>query len=158
VLIYTTSHFYLSSVLTSRPFIMSEVTRTLHRTNYPAIDAASQGQSQSGRRVLITGSSGGIGLAVAKAYVTAGADVVVVTSRTVGKAKQVANELQAVGKDHTKVLGYRWEQKEDASINALWDDIQREHIQIDTLILCTTESVPGVEICPYYILCNFNFF
>jgi NAD(P)-dependent dehydrogenase (short-subunit alcohol dehydrogenase family) len=126
---------------------MSEVTRTLHRTNYPAIDAASPEQSQSGWRVLITGSSGGIGLAVAKAYVTAGADVVVVTSRKAEKAKRVANELQAVGKDLTKVLGYRWEQKEDASINALWDDIQRQHIQIDTLVLCTTESVPGVELC-----------
>jgi NAD(P)-dependent dehydrogenase (short-subunit alcohol dehydrogenase family) len=126
---------------------MSEVTKTLHRTNYPAIDAASLEQSQSGRRVLITGSSGGIGLAVAKAYVTAGADVVVVTSRTAEKASRVADELKATGKDSTMVLGYRWEQNEEASINALWDDLQIRRIQIDILILCATESLTGVEIC-----------
>jgi NAD(P)-dependent dehydrogenase (short-subunit alcohol dehydrogenase family) len=88
---------------------MSEVTTVLHRKNYPAIDAASPEQSQAGREVLITGASAVIGRTAAQGFVTAGADFIAITSRSLEKASRVAKELEAAGQRHTKVLGYQYD-------------------------------------------------
>ena len=121
---------------------MSGITKTLHRKNYPAIDAASPEQSQTGRTILITGGSAVIGRAAAEAFVTAGADTVIITSRSAQKAADVAKEIQAKGGGRTKVLGYQLEIRDVNSVNALWDDMARDGIQVDVLILNTTDLVP----------------
>lgn len=121
---------------------MSEVTKLLHRKNYPAIDAASPEQSQAGRKVLITGASAGIGRAAAQGFVTAGADVVAITSRSAERASRAAKELEAAGQGHTKVLGYQYEVGDEGLINALWDKLDRDGIQIDVLILNAAANIP----------------
>jgi NAD(P)-dependent dehydrogenase (short-subunit alcohol dehydrogenase family) len=128
---------------------MSEVTKVLYRKNYPAIDAASPEQSQAGRKVLITGGSAVIGRAAAQGFVTAGADVVVITSRSAEKASRVAKELEAAGNGHTKVLGYQYEIADEESVNALWDNLARDGVQIDVLILNATENVPNAQQCAH---------
>ena len=128
---------------------MSEVTKVLYRKNYPAIDAASPEQSQAGRKVLITGASAVIGRAAAQGFVTAGADVVAITSRSAEKASRVAKELEAAGNGHTKVLGYQYEIADEDSINALWDSLARDEIQVDVLILNASENVPNAQECAY---------
>lgn len=128
---------------------MSEVTKVLHRKNYPAIDAASPEQSQVGRKVLITGASAVIGRAVAQGFVTAGADVVAITSRSAEKASRVAKELEAAGQGQTKVLGYQYEIEDELSVNALWDNLNRAAIQIDVLILNASDTYQNAEQCPY---------
>lgn len=128
---------------------MSEVTKILHRENYPAIDAASPEQSQTGRKVLITGGSAVIGRAGAQGFVAAGADVVAITSRSAEKASRVAAEIEAAGKGHTKVLGYQYEIDDEVSVNALWDNLDRDGVQIDVLILNASEKVPNIQECRY---------
>lgn len=126
---------------------MSEFTKVLHRKNYPSIDAASPEQLQSGRNVLITGASAVIGRAAARGFITAEADVVVITSRSAEKASLVAKELETAGQGHTKVLGYQYEVSEEASVNALWDNLHRDGIQIDVLILNASENTPNAQEC-----------
>ncbi|RAO72824.1 uncharacterized protein BHQ10_008836 [Talaromyces amestolkiae] len=122
---------------------MSEVTKTLHRKVYPAIDAASPEQSQAGRKILITGGSAVIGRAAAEAFVTAGADTVVITSRSAEKAKSVAKEIETAGNGSTKVVGYQYEIKDIDSVKALWDQLELDGIQIDVLVLNTTDLTPS---------------
>ena len=126
---------------------MSSVTKPLHRTNYPSIDAASPSQSQAGRKILITSSSAVVGRAAAAGFVTAGADTVVVTSRSAEKALTVAMGLEVAGKGNTKVVGYQYEIADGGSVNKLWDCLERDRIQIDTLILNATENVPNAQEC-----------
>ena len=122
---------------------MSAVTKVLHRKNYPAIDAASPEQSQAGRKVLITGGSAVIGRAAAEGFVTAGADTVVITSRSAEKATRVAKEIESSGSGQTKVVGYQYEIKDINSVKALWDSLERDGIQIDVLVLNTTDLTPA---------------
>ena len=128
---------------------MSEVMTVLHRKKYTAIDAASPEQSQAGRKVLITGASSVIGRAAAQGFVTVGADVVAITSRSLEKASRVAKELEAAGQGHTKVLGYQYDIDDEVSVNALWDKLDRDGVQIDVLILNATENAPNAQECPY---------
>ncbi|KAH7115061.1 hypothetical protein B0J11DRAFT_539754 [Dendryphion nanum] len=137
---------------------MSEVTPTLHRKSYDAISASSPSQSQSERNVLITGSSDGIGKEVARAYVTAGAKTVVITSRSQEKADRTVAELQQDAKEGTKVVGYQFELNEEKSVQALWDNLHNASIGIDVLVLCATESLPGVQIFTPSILKSFSAF
>ncbi|KFY14404.1 hypothetical protein V492_02651 [Pseudogymnoascus sp. VKM F-4246] len=123
---------------------MSNFTKVLHRKNYAAIDAASPEQSQAGRNILITGGSDVIGRAAAQGFVTAGADVVAITSRSEEKASRVAKEIEAVGKG-TKVLGYQYEIGDEASVNALWDNLKRDGVEIDVLILNTSANIPTAQ-------------
>lgn len=121
---------------------MSKITKTLHRQNYAAIDAASPGNSQTGRKVLITGGTGTIGRAAAQAFVTAGADTVVITSRDAAKASRIAKELETKSNGRTKVRGYQMELRDINTVNALWDSIARDGIELNTLVLNTTDLVP----------------
>jgi NAD(P)-dependent dehydrogenase (short-subunit alcohol dehydrogenase family) len=133
---------------------MSEVTKVLYRKNYPAIDAASPEQSQAGQKVLITGASAIIGRAAAQGFVTAGANVVAITSRSAEKASRVAKELKATGNEHTRVLGYQYEIADEVSVNALWDNLASDGLQIDVLILNAVQNVPNALECAYPSICQ----
>ncbi|RDW80982.1 hypothetical protein BP5796_05680 [Coleophoma crateriformis] len=124
---------------------MSEVTKVLHRQNYPAIDAASPEQSQAGRKVLITGASEVVGRAAAQGFVTAGADTVAITSRSAEKAARVAKELEAAGNGQTKVLGYAFDVDDEASVHGLWDQLARDGVQVDVLILNASSQIPTAD-------------
>jgi FlaA1/EpsC-like NDP-sugar epimerase len=145
-LLLSLSIFFLKKK--NRIIIMSKFTKVLHRKNYAAIDAASPEQSQAGRNILITGGSDVIGRAAAQGFVTAGADVVAITSRSKEKASRVAKEIEAVGKG-TKVLGYQYEIGDEASVNALWDSLKRDGIEINVLILNTSANIPTAQERPY---------
>ena len=131
---------------------MSFVTPTLRRKNYDAISASSPSNSQTGHSVLITGSSDGIGKEVARAYVTAGAKTVVITSRSQEKADRTVTELQQEAKEGTKVIGFQFELSEETSVQALWDSVRDANVAIDILVLCASESLTGVQICKRYFI------
>lgn len=129
---------------------MSLVTKTLRRQNYAAIDAASPEQSQAGRKVLITGGTGVIGRAAAQAFVIAGADTVVITSRDAARAADTAKEIEARDQSYTKVRGYEMELRDMDSVKRLWDNLARDGIELDVLILNTTDLVAPVPEGGFY--------
>ncbi|KAL2072307.1 hypothetical protein VTL71DRAFT_11650 [Oculimacula yallundae] len=85
-----------------------------------------------------------IGRAAAEAFVIVGASIVVITSRSLEKAIRVAKEIEAVGKG-TTVLGFQYEIRNEASGNALWDDLRRDCIEIDVLVLNASANIPTAQ-------------
>lgn len=59
----------------------------------------------SGRRAVVTGSSSGIGRAIALTFAAAGADVMVHAGKSHDRAEQVADEIRALGRQATVVVG-----------------------------------------------------
>jgi len=74
---------------------------------YPAIDPShldsGLAHSAAGRTIIVTGSGRGIGRSIALNYAKAGAEVLVLTSRTVEELTTVAQEISAIN-PHVKVI------------------------------------------------------
>jgi len=58
----------------------------------------------SGRKAVVTGSSGGIGRAIALEFARAGADVIIHARRSAAAAEKVAEEIRALGRLATVIL------------------------------------------------------
>src|SRR5437879_2846864 len=63
----------------------------------PAPQAAGTARELSGRRALVTGSTSGIGRAIALEFAVAGADVIVHGRRSPGAAEAVAGQIRGLG-------------------------------------------------------------
>ena len=91
-----------------------------------------------GKRALVTGSSRGIGRAVALALADAGADVAV-TSRNGDDAEPVAIALRAKGRRSLAVL---LEVRNEASIRVCFERIDREWGSVDILVNSAGTNIP----------------
>ena len=85
--------------------------------------------SVEGKRVLITGSTQGLGLGMARGFVEAGA-LVIINGRNQDKVKQVRNELSAYG----KVVGYAFDVTYQPQVKQCIDRIEQEVGPLDVLI------------------------
>ncbi|MCJ1445009.1 MAG: hypothetical protein MMC23_005513 [Stictis urceolatum] len=84
----------------TKPF---QLTKSMHRDVYPAIDPKNPQLSAAGQCVLITGAGGTIGRHVALAWATAGAAAIVLVGRVQRSLEETATKLRAQNAE-TKVL------------------------------------------------------
>ncbi|KAL1857490.1 hypothetical protein Daus18300_010355 [Diaporthe australafricana] len=109
-----------------------------HKTPYPAIDPRRPELSQAGRTILITGGNGGIGFAIARAFIIAGAKRVIILGRGPEKVKSAAirltEELRVIGSP-TIVDGRVCNASDIDSTDALWADFQRDGIAVDVVVM-----------------------
>ncbi|KAF2496875.1 NAD(P)-binding protein [Lophium mytilinum] len=75
----------------SRPF---QLTASMQRSVYPAIDPTNPALSAAGKVVVIVGAGGGIGYATAQSWSTAGAAGIVLVGRTAARLEETAAELK----------------------------------------------------------------
>jgi NAD(P)-dependent dehydrogenase (short-subunit alcohol dehydrogenase family) len=117
--------------------LLTDVTRTVHRTSYPAIDPSRPELSHSGRTVLITGGSEGIGLAIAEAFIKASAATVIITGRRQEAIDEAVAALTKLAKNGvvTKIIGKKSDAADPQAIDALWDDLAGDSVSVDVLVL-----------------------
>jgi NAD(P)-dependent dehydrogenase (short-subunit alcohol dehydrogenase family) len=101
--------------------------------------------SQEGRRVVVTGGSGGIGLETAKAFAALGADVVI-AARDEQKARAAAEEVKAIGGSVSYEL---LDLASLASVAAFADAMTAEAKPIDVLVNCAgVMAIPERRLTP----------
>lgn len=75
--------------------IIPHLTKTVHSTVYPAIDPTNPKLSASGKTVIISGGTGGIGYAISQGFCIAGAARVVILARRQEALDAAAAKLEA---------------------------------------------------------------
>lgn len=118
--------------------LRTNVTKTVHRTAYPATSPARPELSQEGRTVLITGGGTGIGLATAKAFTQAGAKQILIVGRRgsvlADAEKVIQAEAKKAGKS-TLVLTQACDVTNKAGVTALWQELKTKGVEVDVLVL-----------------------
>ncbi|KAF2662083.1 NAD(P)-binding protein [Lophiostoma macrostomum CBS 122681] len=71
-----------------------QLTKTLHRDVYPAVDSTSPSLKVTGKVVLVTGAGGGLGYAIAKAWSDANAKGIVLVGRDTKTLESTAADLE----------------------------------------------------------------
>lgn len=122
---------------------MATTTNTFHHAQYPTISPSNPANDQKGRTVLITGSSSGIGYAIAQAFITANASHIILTGRTQESLDRAASKL-AMSTESTKVTSFICDLSKEASIEALWRSLDEAGIKLDVLVLNAAESASGL--------------
>ncbi|KAK3949566.1 hypothetical protein QBC32DRAFT_219421 [Pseudoneurospora amorphoporcata] len=131
---------------------VSNVTPTMHTTSYPAINPALNPLiSQAGKTVLITGSTAGIGLAMAKSFVTASASKVIITGRRQERLDKAVDILRQhakeIGNHQTKVVGNKLDATKMEEIDAFWKKLGEEGVVVDVLILNAVGDMATGGLC-----------
>jgi len=85
----------------------------------------------SGKKALVTGSTRGIGRAIATKLAEAGADVIV-TGRNEERAREVAKEISS--KASVKTLGLELDLSSDSSVDRCFEKIASEFGEVDILV------------------------
>jgi NAD(P)-dependent dehydrogenase (short-subunit alcohol dehydrogenase family) len=118
------------------------MTKTFHHAAYATIAPSAELNDQSGRTVLITGSSSGIGFAIAKSFIEAKASQVIITGRNPDSLNRAASELEALSKT-TAILVRICNINEENSIKALWERLHSSGVTVDVLVLNAADSDSG---------------
>ena len=85
----------------------TNVTKTTHRKLYPGLSPSNPELSQAGRAVLVSGGGTGVGFAIARAFVQASADTVVIIGRRADVLAAAGVRLEQVAKSaktSTKII------------------------------------------------------
>ncbi|KAF3766663.1 NAD(P)-binding protein [Cryphonectria parasitica EP155] len=113
----------------------AQLTKGLHRDMYPLLEPSNPELSATGKTVLITGVSGGVGKAIAEAWATAGAAAIVITGRKTDVLEQVAAKLREIpAAEKTKIVAHAADLRSENEVQELWTKARAEVGVIDVLI------------------------
>ena len=113
---------------------MLNLTSTYHRDVHLAISPSNPLNSASGKIVLITGASRGLGRGLAPSWAEAGAAGIVVTSRKEEALKEVTEAIEEKSGGKTEVLAVACEITSDESVNALFEKIKERFGRLDVVV------------------------
>lgn len=110
------------------------ITNKTHKAVYPAISPSNPSVSQSGKTILITGATRGIGFETARAFANAGAERVIILGRDQSKSDSAAEELTLLT-GRSVFEGRSCDIASPASVDALWDQLDSDGIDVDVIVL-----------------------
>lgn len=112
-----------------------QLTSTMHRDLYPRLEPSNPALSASGKTVLVTGVSGGVGKAIAEAWAIAGASAIVITGRKLDVLQDVAAKLRQISAaSQTKILVQTADLRSESEVAELWAKVDTEIGKIDVLV------------------------
>ena len=107
--------------------------KTYHKKPYPAISPLRPELSQAGKTILIAGGSSGIGYAIARAFVQAGATRLILLGRREGPLKSAASTLATEGS--TKIIPMVCDITNLSDTARLFESLRTDNIFVDVLVL-----------------------
>lgn len=107
----------------------------MHRDVHPLLEPSNPELSASGKTVLVTGVSGGVGKAIAEAWAIAGPDAIVITGRKLDVLQAVAAKLREIpAAAQTKILVKTADLRSGSEVADLWVKVETEIGKIDVLV------------------------
>ncbi|KAF2145313.1 uncharacterized protein K452DRAFT_294972 [Aplosporella prunicola CBS 121167] len=106
-----------------------QLTKAMHRDVYPATDPSSPSINTSGKIVIVTDASGGIGSNVGKAWSTAGAKAIILVGRDVAKIETMVKELKL---ENAVVYPCNMTVAED--VDSLFKSVQQKYGRLDAIV------------------------
>ncbi|KAL2686908.1 hypothetical protein Neosp_004451 [[Neocosmospora] mangrovei] len=107
---------------------------TIHKAPYPSLLPSRPELGQSGRTVLITGGSAGIGFAIARAYAEASASNIILTGRRSDVLHQASSKLSDEF-PKTNIIPRVCDVANAEEVARLWSGLSDEGIFVDVLVL-----------------------
>jgi short-subunit dehydrogenase len=123
---------------------MTTLTKVHHRNPYPSIDPTSKANSQTGRTIMITGASSGIGFEIAHAFLTASASQIIILGRRPDALASAVAKLEALKSPHSqaKILSRQCDVGNHVEVEKLWQGLKKDGIQVDVLVLNAAKTGP----------------
>jgi NAD(P)-dependent dehydrogenase (short-subunit alcohol dehydrogenase family) len=123
------------------PAVADNFTKIIHREPYAAISPSRPQLSQKGKAVLITGSSAGIGFAIARAFGKASAAKVILTGRH-QRPLDIAVATLSKESPQTTFIARLNDSSDTASVEDLWRQFDAEGLVVDVLVLNVARVQP----------------
>lgn len=130
----------------------TSVTKTIHVEPYAALSLSKPELSQAGRVVLVTGGGTGVGNSIARSFVKASADTVIIIGRRSDVLATAASGLEELVKttgSTTKIIAATCDVVDIAQVDALWKDLATQGITVDVFVANVakfTEPKPILEL------------
>ncbi|KAK2008699.1 short chain dehydrogenase [Colletotrichum eremochloae] len=122
-------------------------TKTIHKDPYSAILPSRPELSQTGRTILITGGSAGIGLAIAESFAQAGAKRIIILGRRQHKVEDSVRKLEKeYGHKNVQFSGFSSDVNDLEKNEKLWKDFEEDGTVIDVLVLNAAKMFPASSI------------
>jgi NAD(P)-dependent dehydrogenase (short-subunit alcohol dehydrogenase family) len=121
--------------------VADNFTTVVHHEPYATILPSRAQLSQKGKVVLVTGSSGGIGFAIARAFGKASAAKVILTGRHQGPLDTAVDTLSKES-PQTTFIACRIDVSNTASVEDLWKKFDDEGLVVDVLVLNAARVQP----------------
>jgi NAD(P)-dependent dehydrogenase (short-subunit alcohol dehydrogenase family) len=125
--------------------VADNFTTIIHREPYAAISPSRAQLSQKGKVVLVTGSSSGIGFAIARAFGKASAAKVILTGRHRGPLDTAVATLSKES-PQTTFIAYLNDASDTTSVEDLWKQFDAEGLVVDILVLNVARVQPAGSI------------
>lgn len=113
---------------------MTDFTKIFRRTTYPKISPLAPSNDQSGRTILVTGASEGVGFGISKAFAEAHSDRVIILSRSQTKLDK-AKEAIKDSNPKVTVLTRECDASDVSQVATLWERLSDDGLFVDVLVL-----------------------
>lgn len=124
---------------------MATTTKVYHHKPYNTVSPTNPANKQDGRTVLITGSTSGIGYAIATAFIQASAAHVILTGRGQDHLDEAVAKLKGISTS-TVVSGYTQDITKVTDVQKLWDSLEADNVHVDVLVLNAADSSFGTAL------------
>jgi NAD(P)-dependent dehydrogenase (short-subunit alcohol dehydrogenase family) len=128
--------------------IETDFTKKIHSKPYKTISVSRPELSQAGKTVLVTGGATGIGFALTRSFIEAGAARAIVVGRRQNVLESASDELQryasevASGRTATEIVTKRCDQANPEDVKSLWTFFKSHGIEVDVLVLNAASFAP----------------